>query len=308
MSIKRRDFLKTAAGSSLALAAGIRSGPAEAKEQRLSPEAVGILYDSNLCIGCQACMTACKQANDMPVEPGDQEDIWDRPLDLSATTLNIIKMYDGGETPAFVKRQCLHCLEPACVTACPVSALEKDQRTGVVTYDKKACIGCRYCQIVCPYNVPKFEWDDPFPQIRKCQFCDHLFDQGRYSACCESCPTGASLFGPFRDLKQEAERRLQMEPGRYYEFPVNHIGTGKTQTHKAEPYVREIYGAEELGGTQVLLLSGVDFTKLGLPKVRNKSYVSDVESISSTLYSYMLLPAAVFGGLLYVSKRNGKHE
>ncbi|MCF8038325.1 MAG: hydrogenase 2 operon protein HybA, partial [Desulfohalobiaceae bacterium] len=282
MSIKRRDFLKTAAGSSLALAAGVRPGPAVAKEQRLSPEAVGILYDANLCIGCQACMTACKKANDMPVESSGQENTWDRPLDLSASTLNIIKMYDGGEKPAFVKRHCMHCLEPACVTACPVSALVKDPRTGVVTYDKKACIGCRYCQIVCPYNVPKFEWDDPFPQIRKCQFCDHLFEQGRYSACCESCPTGASLFGPFRDLKQEAERRLQMEPGRYYEFPVNHIGTGKTQTHKSVPYVRKIYGAEELGGSQVMLLSGVDYSKLGLPEVRKKSYVSDVESISST--------------------------
>ena len=99
-----------------------------------------------------------------------------------------------------------------------------------------------------------------------------------------------------------------MKPGTSYAFPVNHIGTGKTQTHTVEAYVPRIYGAKELGGTQVMLLSGVDFTKLGLPDLRAQSYVSVLEGISSTLYSYMLLPAAVFGGLLYVAKRNGDHE
>jgi Fe-S-cluster-containing dehydrogenase component len=217
-------------------------------------------------------------------------------------------MYDAGDTPAFVKRHCLHCLEPGCASACPVSALEKDPKTGIVTYDKNACIGCRYCQVACPYNVPKFEWDNPFPQIRKCELCHHLLAEDRYAACCESCPTGASLFGPVKDLRQEAERRLNMEPGRYYDFPVNHISRGATQAHKAEPYVPTIYGADELGGTQVMLLSGVDFSTLGLPEVRTKSYVSDLESLSSKLYSYMLLPAAVFGGLLYVAKKNRDHE
>ncbi len=308
MSIQRRDFLKAALGGSLAAAAGAQPGLAAAKKHAMPPEALGILYDSNLCIGCQACMTACKQANDMPVEFSGQQRIWDNPLDLSAKTLNIIKMYEGEETTAFVKRQCLHCLEPGCASACPVSALEKDPTTGIVTYDKKACIGCRYCQVACPYNVPKFEWDNPFPQIRKCELCHHLLAEDRYAACCESCPTGASLFGPVKDLRQEAERRLNMKPGRYYDFPVNHISTGKTQTHKAEAYVPTIYGADELGGTQVMLLSGVEFSTLGLPEVRAKSYVSDLESLSSKLYSYMLLPAAVFGGLLYVAKKNSDHE
>ena len=308
MSIQRRDFLKAALGGSFAAAAGAQPGLAAAKDHAMPPEALGILYDSNLCIGCQACMTACKQANDMPVEFSGQQRIWDNPLDLSAKTLNIIKMYEDGETTAFVKRQCLHCLEPGCASACPVSALEKDPKTGIVTYDKNACIGCRYCQVACPYNVPKFEWDNPFPQIRKCELCHHLLAEDRYAACCESCPTGASLFGPVKDLRQEAVRRLNMEPGRYYDFPVNHISTGATQAHKAEPYVPTIYGADELGGTQVMLLSGVDFSTLGLPEVRAKSYVSDLESLSSKLYSYMLLPAAVFGGLLYVAKKNSDHE
>ena len=308
MSIKRRDFLRTAAGSGLLLAAGTAPAWGASAEPELPPKAVGILYDSNLCIGCQACMTACKQANDMPAEHSGVNDMWDNPLDLSAKTLNIIKMYSQGPERAFVKRQCLHCLEPSCAAACPVSALRKDPETGVVTYDKNACIGCRYCQIACPYNVPKFEWDDPFPQIRKCQLCDHLYDQGRYAACCEVCPTGASLFGPVEELKKEARRRLLMEPGRSYDFPVNHIQKKETKAHQAKPYLEHIYGAEELGGTQVMLLSGTDFQKLGLPAVKKTSYVQDLEGISKGVYKYLLYPAAALGGLLYVVNKRGEHN
>ena len=308
MSIKRRDFLKTAAGSGLFLAAGASPAWASSTEPELPPRAVGILYDANLCIGCQACMTACKQANNMPAEHFGREAIWDNPVDLSAKTLNIIKMYSQGQEQTFVKRQCLHCLEPSCVAACPVSALRKDPQTGVVTYDKDACIGCRYCQIACPYNVPKFEWDDPFPQIRKCQLCDHLYDQGRYAACCEVCPTGASLFGPVDMLKKEAQRRLLMQPGRYYEFPVNHIQKGTTVRHQARKYVDHIYGADELGGTQVMLLAGTDFQNLGLPELKTTSYVRDLEGIAKGLYKYMLYPAVALGGLLYVVKKRGGHE
>jgi hypothetical protein len=155
--------------------------------------------------------------------------------------------------------------------------------------------------------VPKFEWDDPFPQIRKCQLCDHLYEQGGYAACCEVCPTGASLFGPVKELKNEAQRRLMMEPGRYYEFPVNHIQQGKSTTHQAKEYIDHIYGAEELGGTQVMFLSGTDFQKLGLPALKKTSYVQDLEGISKGLYKYLLYPAVALGGLLYVVNKRGEH-
>ena len=308
MTIKRRNFLKAAAGGSILLATGSSPVFGAAPVHNLSPDALGILYDSNLCIGCQVCVYACKRANDMPVEHSGPYRVWDNPLDLSAKTLNVIKMHTEGDDFAFIKRHCMHCLEPACVNACPVSALQKDAKSGVVTYDKHACIGCRYCQIVCPYNVPKFEWNDPFPQIRKCQLCDHLFAQGRYSACCESCPTGASLFGPVKRLKQEADRRLTMQPGRYYRYPVNHIETGQTASHKAKPYIQHVYGAEEVGGSQVMMLSGTSFAKLGMPELPERSYVSQLKGISKGLYKYLLLPAAAFGGLLYVVRRNSQHE
>jgi len=307
MSIKRRDFLKATAGTGALLAAGAQPSLAAGTEGELPPEAVGILYDSNLCIGCQACMDACKRANDMPVEHSSGE-TWDNPIDLSAKTLNIIKMHREGDEFAFIKRQCMHCLEPACVSACPVSALQKDPVNGVVTYDKSACIGCRYCQVACPYNVPKFEWDDPFPQIRKCQLCDHLYDQGHYAACCEFCPTGASLFGPVEELRKEAQRRLMMTPGKTYEFPLNHISKGGTTSHVAKPYKEHIYALEELGGSQCMILAGTDFQKLGLPELRKKSYVSDLAGVSEGLYKYMVLPIAAFGGLVYLVKKRGGHE
>jgi Fe-S-cluster-containing dehydrogenase component len=308
MTIKRREFLKATAAGGALMVAGSQSASASTGGEHIPPKAVGILYDSNLCIGCQACMTACKDANDMPPEHSGTNTTWDNPLDLSAKTLNVIKMYRDGDNYAFIKRHCQHCLDPACVNACPVSALVKNRETGVVTYDASACIGCRYCQVACPYNVPKFEWNSPFPKIQKCQLCDHLFEQGRYSACCESCPTGASLFGPVEQLKMEAERRLQMEPGKQYDFPVNNIENGETRRHKAEHYINHIYGSDEVGGSQYLILSGTDFSKLGLPDLRERSYVKDLEGIANTFYKYLIYPVAAFAGLAYLAKKRDHHE
>ncbi|WP_461833295.1 hydrogenase 2 operon protein HybA [Desulfothermus sp.] len=309
MSVSRRGFLKTVVGGTVALGAGTLVEDAKAsKTEKLPPNAVGILYDSNLCIGCQSCMVACKKANNLPYEHTGDQKTWDNPIDLSSKTYNIIKMYKEGDKFAFIKRQCMHCLEPACAAACPVTALHKDEKTGIVTYDPSACIGCRYCQVACPYNIPKFEWDSPFPQIRKCQLCYHLLEKGGYPACCAVCPTGASLFGPVEKLREEAHRRLMMKPGEYYEFPVNHIESGKTKVHKAKPYIKHIYGLDELGGSQCMILAGIDFVKLGLPELRKKSYVEDLEGVSMGLYKYLLYPIAAFGGLAYLVKKRGVHD
>jgi len=306
MDITRRDFFKGTAAGGLLLAAG--SAPEARAAGGHASDPLGMLYDSNLCIGCQACMTACKKANNMPAEHAGRFDYWDNPIDLSAKTLNIIKMYREGDEFAFIKRQCMHCLEPACASACPVSALRKDPETGVVRYDPSACIGCRYCQVVCPYNIPKFEWNDPFPQIVKCQLCDHLFDKGHYAACCEFCPTGASLFGPVERLEQEARRRLTLKPGEYSEFPVNHIESGPRKRRMVKPYLDHIYGADELGGSQCMILAGTDFSLLGLPGLREKSYVSDLEGVTEGLYKYLLLPVAALGGLVYLVRKRGVHD
>jgi len=140
MDMKRRDFLKAAAGSGVLLTLG--AGPAFARAPKLLlPGAVGILYDATVCIGCKACVSACKQYNDMPPEHSSLERLYDDPLDLSSKTLNVIKLYSNGtgavkdreiDGYSYIKRHCMHCIDPACVSACPVSALTKDPSNGVV--------------------------------------------------------------------------------------------------------------------------------------------------------------------------------
>jgi Fe-S-cluster-containing dehydrogenase component len=318
MTLKRRDFLKGIAAGTGALLVS-QAGPviARGEKKEVPANALGILYDATLCIGCEACMVACKKANDMPFEYSGPDELWDNPRDLSSKTLNIIKKYTNGtgevknrevDGYSFIKRHCMHCADPACVSACPVSALIKDPKNGIVTYNKDACIGCRYCQVACPFNVPKFEWYSAFPKILKCQMCSHIVAKGGISACCKSCPTGASLFGLVKDLLGEAQRRLSFEPGKYYEFPVASFSSGEYQTHRAAHYVPSIYGENEIGGTQVLFLSGVPFSKLGLPMLPDESYASVADGIQYAIYKGMFYPLVVLGGLIYMIRKGNEGE
>ena len=315
MAVNRRDFLKlSAAGIGCALADEV--GAVQRETKQLSPDAVGMLYDSTLCIGCKACMTACKQANGMPPETaGQPEAMWDTPLETSGRTLNVIKLYQNGNAVnkdqeidgyAFTKRHCLHCVDPSCVSACPVSAMTKDPVTGIVQHHKDRCIGCRYCVYSCPFGIPKYEYDNPFGQIQKCQFCAHLQAKGEIPACCDVCPTGASLFGRVDDLKREAARRLGMQAGEEYEYPRGKLGAGSPgHVARAPTYLKHVYGEKELGGTQVMYMSAVPFDKIGLPvNVPDYAYPALSEGIQHMLYKWMIAPAVLLGGLLVVVGRN----
>lgn len=316
MALNRREFLKlSAAGMGGALCPA--SGDAVMREpKQLSPDAVGMLYDSTLCIGCKACVSACKQANGMPPEAvGQLEPMWDTPLETSGSTLNVIKLYQNGSADhkdqeidgyAFMKRHCLHCVDPSCVSACPVSAMTKDPVTGIVEHHADRCIGCRYCVYSCPFGIPKYEYDDPFGQIQKCQFCAHLQAEGKIPACCDVCPTGASLFGRVDDLKQEAQRRLEKQPGDNYVFPRGQLGAGRPGHEATIPtYQKEVYGEKQLGGTQIMYMSAVPFDKLGLPtNVPDYAYPAISEGIQHMLYKWMLAPALLLAGLVYVVRRN----
>ena len=226
----RRKFLKgclSAAGT--AVASGTLSTPAAARDTyQRPPEALGLLYDATLCIGCKACVAACKQANDNPPEFSTADKLWDTPLDTSGYTFNIIKMYRHGTMStkdaeingyAFMKTSCMHCADPSCVSACPVTAMTKDPITGVVAYDADACVGCRYCVVACPFGIPKYQYDSPTGEIGKCELCRHRVADGHYSACAEVCPTGATLYGRTADLLSEAKRRLALKPGDVTTYP-----------------------------------------------------------------------------------------
>jgi len=314
MGLSRRDFLKVSAGGGLMLASSLSPLPVAAREPtpRL-PEAVGILYDATVCIGCKACMSACKEYNHLPADKSSADSLWDDPRDLSAKTVNIVKLYRNGtgqvkdreiDGYSFIRRFCMHCVDPSCTSACPVSALTKDPKTGVVKYNKDNCIGCRYCQIACPYNIPKFQWDLAFPQIVKCQLCNHRFAEGGYSACCEFCPNGASIFGNVQDLRREAQRRLALPVGRIADYPLHRVDSKEMRQRVVTPYQPRVFGEKDGGGTQVLMLAGVPFDRLGLPLLADESQASHAEGLYHTLYKGMIVPYVILGGLFYVIYKN----
>jgi len=321
MSIDRRDFFKVISAGAITAAT---AGSVFAREKKkLAPDAIGILYDATLCIGCKLCEVGCKEYNDMPPEQTSLVDdlnvplIWDNGDDLTAKTMNKIKLFRNGNASkkdsatdgyAFIKRACMHCVDPDCVSACPVTALDKDPVTGVVTYDAKACIGCRYCQVACPFNVPKFEWDDPFPKIVKCQMCDHVQESGGMPGCCYYCPTGASLYGKVEDLMAEAHKRIELAEGSRYDYQVKSLDDGETAQRTVQKYVNYVYGEKETGGTQYMILSAVPFHDLGLPNLPDKSAAGKSETLQHTIYKGLIAPGALLTGLLVAAYRGSKSQ
>lgn len=310
MAVSRRSFLKLAGGSAVMSATG---SAAARPNKEPPPEAVGMLYDATICIGCKACMVGCKEANNMPVESPDEQPIWDTPITTSAKTLNNIELYKNGSGEekdreidgySFMKRHCMHCVDAVCVSVCPVTAMRKNPLTGIVTHHPDVCIGCRYCAFACPYNVPSYEFDHPLGQIQKCQFCDHRLVEGQLPGCVESCPTGASLFGTREEILAEAKRRLTMRPGEDYDYPLNTVNSPHRHVATVAEYEDHIYGEKEGGGTQVVMLAGVSFDKLGLPELPEKSAASRSESVQHGLYKGMIAPALLFAGLLYATRKH----
>jgi len=318
MSLNRRNFLKLTGGAAVLGAAGT----AEARPNKEpSPDAVGMLYDATICIGCKACMAGCKEANDMPIdsnlaEPG-QPPIWDTPVDISDKTLNIIKVYKQGAAEvkdrefngfSFIKRHCMHCVDASCISVCPVNAMRKNPVTGVVTYHPEVCIGCRYCAFACPFNVPAYEFEKPLGQIRKCQFCDHRLKQGQLPGCVEHCPTGASLFGSRTQILEEARRRLSMRPGEEYEYPMQTVDSPHKHVATVKQYQNHIYGEKEGGGTQVMMLAAVPYEKLGLPNLPEKSAASRSETVQHAVYRGFMAPTLLLIFLLYITSKTVRRE
>ncbi|MEI8030505.1 MAG: hydrogenase 2 operon protein HybA [Comamonadaceae bacterium] len=316
----RRDFLKGVLAGGAAITTAAVAPPACARETHGRPaEALGLLYDATLCIGCKACVAACKEANNNPPEFSTEDHLWDTPLDTSGYTFNLIKMYRNGTMEkkdaevngfAFMKTSCMHCADPSCVSACPVSAMTKDPVTGIVAYDPDACVGCRYCVVACPFGIPKYQYDSPTGKIGKCELCRHRYKDGHYSACAEVCPTGATLYGKTSDLLAEAKRRIALKPGDVTRYPRGKIG-GPDQSYEAPvgKYLNHVYGEKEYGGTQVLKLSAVTFEKVGMPDLPpNKSGAATSETIQHTLYGGLIMPLAVLGALSFIAKKNVRDE
>jgi Fe-S-cluster-containing dehydrogenase component len=183
--------------------------------------------------------------------------------------------------------------------------MQKDAGTGIVSYDPAACIGCRYCTFGCPFGVPQFDLAGAFGQINKCEMCRHLQAEGKIPACCDVCPTGASLFGPVEALQAEADRRLAAEAGTAMTFPRGDIRQDRPRHEGRVPeYQQHTYGQTEVGGTQVRYLSAVSFQTLGLPELPDFAPSRLSEGIQHTIYQWLIAPVVAIVGVAFLVRRN----
>jgi len=231
----------------------------------------GLLIDISKCVGCKECARACADANNLPQEEATE---------LSATHYTVVQSYFDDQT--FVRRLCMHCNEPTCVSVCLVGAFRKTE-TGAVIYDESKCIGCRYCMQACPFEVPRYEWSKLSPRIQKCKMCYERVAAGGKTACAEACQFDATVFGDRDDLIKEARRRIDSSPGTY----VDHI-----------------YGLTEAGGTSVLFISNVPFEKLGFPmNLPNTSMPLLSWKVLSQVPKYSVAAGVVLFGIHWITAR-----
>ncbi len=229
-----------------AAAVGKPSQAATNKHFEGYPNSKGVLHDITRCIGCRRCEAACNKVNELPPpeKPFDDLTVLEQKRRTTDKAYTIVNQYQRAETPqVFVKTQCNHCLEPACASVCFVAAFTKTPE-GAVIYDPSVCVGCRYCMIGCPFEIPAYEYDQALaPKVMKCTLCHPRIKEGLLPGCVEACPTEALTFGERDDLIAIARERIRSNPGRY----IDHI-----------------YGEREMGGTSWLYISGVPFSELGL--------------------------------------------
>jgi Fe-S-cluster-containing dehydrogenase component len=284
MNLTRRTFFKvTAIGAATVAGAGraeASAGPAAAEDAR------GVLVDTTKCVGCRACEAACAEANSLQA-PADDAAIFDKPRSTDQRTFTVVNRYNvRQQEERFIKRQCMHCVDAACAAACPARALEKTAG-GPVTYNGSRCLGCRYCMLSCPFGIPKFEYDDPTPYVRKCTFCAERQSQGLPPACTEVCPSGALTFGTRSELLEEAKTRIYQNPNQY---------------------VHHVYGEHEAGGTSWLYISDVALDQLGLPAgVENKPYPELASTALGAVPMILTLWPPILMGLRAITRRPDAH-
>jgi formate dehydrogenase iron-sulfur subunit len=248
--MQRRTFLGLLGAGGLSAVLGKGAQAAGAKHFEGHPDSCGVLFDATRCIGCRRCEAGCNKVNNLPAppEPFDDLSVLDKKRRTHAWTYTVVNRYDnipGAPGPVFRKNQCQHCLEPACASACFVNAFTKTPQGGV-TWDGSVCVGCRYCMIACPFDIPAFEYDQVVaPRIMKCTMCNPQITSGvlKVPGCVGACPVEALVYGKRADLINVARARISAFPGRY---------------------LNQIYGEHEMGGTSWLYLAGVPFRTIGM--------------------------------------------
>ena len=226
-----------------------------------------ILIDITKCIGCKSCEAACKQLHGFPQ---------DSEAKLSPTAFTIVEEHGD----RFVRRMCMNCQDPACASACLVGALRKTD-LGPVTYDSSKCIGCRYCLVACPFNVPRYQWAKLAPFVTKCDMCYARQAKGEPPACVEACPVQASIVGWRDEILEEAQRRILSD----------------------SKYVKHIYGSDEVGGTSVFFISDVPFEKLGFGNVQTQPMPVLTATALGDIPTVVMVGGGLLAGLYWITNR-----
>jgi len=303
MDLDRRRLLKLG----LAAATAAAPSPAFADPARgqqpappgtaagAGPDHVGVLNDTTLCIGCRECEAACNRRNHLrrTAAPFSDRDVLRTFRRPSENAFTVVNQFAGSPSPdqaalpqTYCKVQCMHCLHPSCVSACIVGAMTKAP-DGAVVYNPAICLGCRYCQIACPFEVPAYEFNEPLvPRVRKCELCaDRLKGTGANPACAASCPTEALVFGRRADLVAMAKERIARRPDRY----VNHL-----------------YGEHEVGGTSWMYLTGRPVQEIGLVQLPDTPPPERTEAIQHGIFRYGIIPIGFYGlmaGVMWYTHR-----
>jgi Fe-S-cluster-containing dehydrogenase component len=240
--LDRREALKLIGkwfGAAMATAVVVQAGAATkvfaAESEAGRKHRFGMVIDTRRCVGCRACMVACKEENKTP--PGVfYTVVFDQLIEPRIQ-----------DKPLFMTKPCFHCDDPPCIGVCPVSATFKREQDGIVVVDYDRCIGCRYCMTACPYSARWFDFGENYPavaegtpyasepspeygqfrhrkegtppigNVRKCHFCLHLQDEegrynkaeGRWPACAKTCTGHAIFFGDFLDPDSDVSQMLQ---------------------------------------------------------------------------------------------------
>lgn len=290
-NITRRDFLKI--GGSILAFSVIGEKALASEDFTGNPDRFGMLSDLTRCIGCRKCEAACNKANELPKAKRSFEDasVFEekrKPYVADVQTYTVINRYEVDGKIIYRKVQCMHCDEPACVSACPVAALKKSKE-GPVTWNQKVCIGCRYCMIACPFYVPGFEYSDAFdPKIQKCFMCYHRIQKGIIPACAEACPVEAIAFGKKSNLLKLAKLRIWNNPDKY----IDHV-----------------YGEQEVGGTGWLYISSVPFSELEFPdNIGITSFPKLTKDFLSMVNLTLVSWPALLGGFYLASNHKSEQK
>ncbi|MBU0984170.1 MAG: 4Fe-4S dicluster domain-containing protein [candidate division Zixibacteria bacterium] len=289
MSTSRRKFLKwlTAAGAASALPS-VAEGHGHFTGYS---DSYGVLHDTTLCVGCRSCEKACNEVNDLPApdRPFDDPTVLSDVRRTDEKAYTVVNRYDvngPSGSPVFRKLQCNHCKEPACASACFVGAFTKTPE-GAVVYDASVCVGCRYCLMACPFDIPAYEYNKALePRVMKCTMCHPRVAEGKLPGCVEACPMEALTFGKRDDLITIARERIRKYPDRY----IDHV-----------------YGETEVGGTNWLYITGAPFETLGFRTDLGVTPAPELTSGALAMVPVVIgVWPALLGGIYIMSQRKEK--